>query len=213
MIEDFNLILKKGAFVSLIGHSGCGKPTVLTMTAGLNAISDGAITLDGTHIEGADPERAVVFQSPNPFLWQAAKQNVCDGCASGVSGKRHPPACWHRTGLCAFAKAAAAGRTVWHAGQPDPLGVARSADGGVEPHQRNRSLRVHDVDEAILLADRLVMTTNGPNATIGKITDVNLPRPRNRRGLLDHPDYYVYRAEVLGFLREYENGHKKKDVA
>ena len=59
VVEDFNLILKKGEFVSLIGHSGCGKSTVLTMTAGLNAISQGAITLDGTHIEGADPERAV----------------------------------------------------------------------------------------------------------------------------------------------------------
>jgi nitrate/nitrite transport system ATP-binding protein len=71
----------------------------------------------------------------------------------------------------------------------------------------------HDVDEAILLADRVVMMTNGPNATIGKITQVNLPRPRSRRALMEHPDYYNYRAEVLGFLSEYEHGAKKKDVA
>ena len=71
----------------------------------------------------------------------------------------------------------------------------------------------HDVDEAILLADRVVMMTNGPRATIGKITEVKLPRPRTRRSLLDHPDYYHYRAEVLAFLEEYEHGHQKKDVA
>ena len=65
----------------------------------------------------------------------------------------------------------------------------------------------------ILLADRVVMMTNGPNATIGKITEVKLPRPRNRRALLDHPDYYHYRAEVLAFLDEYDHGPKKKAVA
>jgi len=72
----------------------------------------------------------------------------------------------------------------------------------------------HDVDEAILLADRVVMMTNGPRATIGKITEVNLPRPRTRKALLEHPDYYSYRAEVLQFLEDYEHGHqKKKDAA
>jgi nitrate/nitrite transport system ATP-binding protein len=68
----------------------------------------------------------------------------------------------------------------------------------------------HDVDEAILLADRVVMMTNGPQATIGKITDIKLPRPRTRKALLDHPDYYKYRAEVLDFLEEYEHGAKPK---
>ncbi|MBU0782150.1 MAG: ATP-binding cassette domain-containing protein, partial [Alphaproteobacteria bacterium] len=66
----------------------------------------------------------------------------------------------------------------------------------------------HDVDEAILLADRVVMMTNGPQATIGKITDVKLPRPRTRKALLAHPDYYEYRQEVLDFLTEYEHGAK-----
>jgi nitrate/nitrite transport system ATP-binding protein len=66
----------------------------------------------------------------------------------------------------------------------------------------------HDVDEAILLADRVVMMTNGPQATIGKIVDVALPRPRSRKALLEHPDYYGYRAQVLDFLTEYEHGAK-----
>lgn len=68
----------------------------------------------------------------------------------------------------------------------------------------------HDVDEAILLADRVVMMTNGPQATIGKITDVKLPRPRTRKALLEHPDYYAYRQEVLDFLEEYEHGNTSK---
>ena len=71
----------------------------------------------------------------------------------------------------------------------------------------------HDVDEAILLADRVVMMTNGPQATIGKITDVKLPRPRTRKALLEHPDYYAYRQEVLDFLEEYEHGAKPKKPA
>ena len=72
----------------------------------------------------------------------------------------------------------------------------------------------HDVDEAILLADRVVMLTNGPRATIGKITTVDLPRPRTRKALLEHPDYYASRAEVLQFLEDYEHGHQtRKDAA
>ncbi|MEM9268054.1 MAG: ABC transporter ATP-binding protein, partial [Pseudomonadota bacterium] len=71
----------------------------------------------------------------------------------------------------------------------------------------------HDVDEAILLADRVVMMTNGPQATIGKIVDVDLPRPRSRKALLEHPDYYTYRGEVLQFLEDYEHGHTKKEAA
>ena len=68
----------------------------------------------------------------------------------------------------------------------------------------------HDVDEAILMADRVVMMTNGPQATIGKITQVNLPRPRSRKALLSHPDYYSYREEIINFLEVYEHGHKKE---
>ena len=71
----------------------------------------------------------------------------------------------------------------------------------------------HDVDEAILLADRVVMMTNGPQATIGKIVDVDLPRPRSRKALLEHPDYYLYRAQVLDFLEEYEHGKHGKSEA
>ena len=64
----------------------------------------------------------------------------------------------------------------------------------------------HDVDEAILLADRVVMMTNGPHARIGRIMRVDLPRPRTRKALLEHPDYYAYRQEILAFLASCEHG-------
>ncbi len=79
VVEAFNLKVERGEFISLIGHSGCGKSTVLTMAAGLNETSKGAIVLDGKHVNGADPERAVVFQSPNLFPWLTAKENVAIG--------------------------------------------------------------------------------------------------------------------------------------
>ena len=239
VVQDFNLILKKGEFISLIGHSGCGKSTVLTMTAGLNAISSGAITLDGTHIEGADPERAVVFQSPNLFPWLTAKENVAIGVdkvyPKSTRAERQEVVEYYleRVGLGDAMDALAADMSN---GMRQRVGIARAfalspklllldepfgmldsltrwelQEVLMEVWSRTKVTAVcvtHDVDEAILLADRVVMMTNGPNATIGKITDVNLPRPRSRRALLEHPDYYHYRAEVLGFLEEYDHGAK-----
>ncbi|MGB8812670.1 MAG: ABC transporter ATP-binding protein [Paracoccaceae bacterium] len=244
VVEDFNLILKKGEFVSLIGHSGCGKSTVLTMTAGLNAISKGAITLDGTHVEGADPERAVVFQSPNLFPWLTARENVAIGVDKvypkstqterqevveyylervGLADAMNRPASEMSNGMrqrVGIARAFALSPKLLLLDEPfgmlDSLTRWELQEVLMEVWSRTKVTAVcvtHDVDEAILLADRVVMMTNGPRATIGKITEVKLPRPRSRRNLLEHPDYYHYRAEVLAFLAEYDHGPKKKDVA
>src|SRR5687767_14867627 len=76
IVEDFNLDMKKGEFISLIGHSGCGKSTVLSMVAGLNDISGGSIVLDSREVVSAGPDRGVVFQSPNLLPWLTARQNV-----------------------------------------------------------------------------------------------------------------------------------------
>jgi nitrate/nitrite transport system ATP-binding protein len=244
VVEDFNLTLKKGEFVSLIGHSGCGKSTVLTMTAGLNAISKGAIKLDGIHVEGADPERAVVFQSPSLFPWLTAKENVAIGVdrvyPKATQAERQEVVEYYleRVGLADAMDKSAADMSN---GMRQRVGIARAfalspklllldepfgmldsltrwelQEVLMEVWSRTKVTAVcvtHDVDEAILLADRVVMMTNGPQATIGKITDVNLPRPRTRKALLDHPDYYHYRAEVMEFLAEYEHGTTKKEVA
>lgn len=241
VVKDFNLTLRKGEFVSLIGHSGCGKSTVLTMAAGLNDISRGAIKLDGLHVEGADPERAVVFQSPSLFPWLTARENVAIGVdrvyprASqaerqevveyylervGLADAMHKPAADLSNGMkqrVGIARAFALSPKLLLLDEPfgmlDSLTRWELQEVLMEVWSRTQVTAVcvtHDVDEAILLADRVVMMTNGPEATIGKITEVKLPRPRTRRALLDHPDYWQYRAEVLEFLEEYEHGHKKE---
>lgn len=244
VVKDFNLTLKKGEFVSLIGHSGCGKSTVLTMAAGLNEISKGAIKLDGLHVEGADPERAVVFQSPSLFPWLTARENVAIGVDRvypratqaerqdvveyylervGLADAMHKSAAELSNGMkqrVGIARAFALSPKLLLLDEPfgmlDSLTRWELQEVLMEVWSRTQVTAIcvtHDVDEAILLADRVVMMTNGPEATIGRITEVRLPRPRTRRALLDHPDYWHYRAEVLGFLAEYEHGHSKKDAA
>jgi len=239
VVEDFDLKVNQGEFISLIGHSGCGKSTVLTMAAGLNDISQGAIKLDGRHVEGADPERAVVFQSPNLFPWLTAKENVAIGVdkvyprASQSERQEVVEYYLERVGL---ADAMDRGAHSMSNGMKQRVGIARAfalspklllldepfgmldsltrwelQEVLMEVWSRTKVTAIcvtHDVDEAILLADRVVMMTNGPQATIGKITDVKLPRPRTRKALLAHPDYYAYRQEVLDFLTEYEHGAK-----
>ena len=241
VVEDFDFKMNKGEFISLIGHSGCGKSTVLTMAAGLNDISKGAIILDGQHVDGADPERAVVFQSPSLFPWLSAKENVAIGVdkvypkASQAERQDVVEYYLERVGLADAMDKAAADLSN---GMKQRVGIARAfalspklllldepfgmldsltrwelQEVLMEVWSRTKVTAIcvtHDVDEAILLADRVVMMTNGPQATIGKVVDVPLPRPRTRKALLEHPDYYNYRQEVLDFLEEYEHGAKPK---
>tara|TARA_B110000003_G_C16649666_1_gene533604 strand:- start:2307 stop:3992 length:1686 start_codon:yes stop_codon:yes gene_type:complete len=241
VVEDFDLKMNRGEFISLIGHSGCDKSTVLTMAAGLNPISKGAITLDGRHVEGADPERAVVFQSPNLFPWLTAKQNVAIGVDKvypkagqperqdvveyylervGLGDAMDKPATELSNGMqqrVGIARAFALSPKLLLLDEPfgmlDSLTRWELQEVLMEVWSRTKVTAIcvtHDVDEAILLADRVVMMTNGPQATIGKITNVDLPRPRTRKALLEHPDYYTYRQEVLDFLEECEHGGNPK---
>jgi len=237
VVEDFNLIMNKGEFVSLIGHSGCGKSTVLTMAAGLNEISSGGIVLDNREIDIAGPDKAVVFQSPSLMPWLTARQNVALGVERvypHTSRKERRDIVEYyleRVGLGdAMDKLAAEMSN----GMRQRVGIARAfalsprlllldepfgmldsltrwdlQDVLVETWNRTKVTAImvtHDVDEAILLADRVVMMTNGPRATIGKILEVDLPRPRDRKALLEHPKFYRYRQEVLHFLAEYDHG-------
>ena len=244
VVEDFELTMNKGEFISIIGHSGCGKSTALTMAAGLNPISKGGIILDGKHVEGADPERAVVFQAPSLFPWLSAKENVSIGVDKVYPNASQPERqdvveyYLERVGLADSMDKSASELSN---GMQQRVGIARAfalspklllldepfgmldsltrwelQEVLMEVWSRTKVTAIcvtHDVDEAVLLSDRVVMMTNGPRATIGKIMDVNLPRPRTRKALLEHPDYYNYRAEVLQFLEDYEHGHTKKDAA
>jgi nitrate/nitrite transport system ATP-binding protein len=237
VVEDFTLLMDKGEFVSLIGHSGCGKSTALTMAAGLNDISGGGIVLDGREITGAGPDKGVVFQSPSLMPWLTARENVMAGVARvyphATRAERREIVDYYlaRVGLGDSLDKLAAEMSN---GMKQRVGIARAfalspklllldepfgmldsltrwdlQDVLMEVWERTHVTAIcvtHDVDEAILLADRVVMMTNGPNATIGKILEVDLPRPRDRKALLEHPKFYGYREEVLQFLADYEHG-------
>lgn len=236
--------MRRGEFVSIIGHSGCGKSTVLTMAAGLNPISGGAVVLDGRHVTEADPERAVVFQQPNLMPWLTARENVAIGVERvyprasrrerqevveyylervGLGDAMERPAAALSNGMrqrVGIARAFALSPKLLLLDEPfgmlDSLTRWELQEVLMEVWSQTRVTAIcvtHDVDEAILLSDRVVMMTNGPEATIGKIVDVGLPRPRSRKALLEHPDYWRHRAAVLQFLTDYEHGAQKKEAA
>lgn len=238
VVDKFNLNIRKGEFISLIGHSGCGKSTVLSMLAGLTGISAGGIVLDGREVVSAGPDRGMVFQAPSLLPWLTARENVAlgvDRVFPHVDEKERRDIVEYyltRVGLdSAFDQKA----SDLSNGMKQRVGLARAfalspklllldepfgmldaltrwelQEVLMEIWKRNRVTAIcvtHDVDEAILLADRVVMMTNGPHARIGNIMTVDLPRPRTRKALLEHPDYYRYREELLTFLADCERDH------
>jgi nitrate/nitrite transport system ATP-binding protein len=238
VVDGFDLKMKKGEFVSIIGHSGCGKSTVLSMTAGLNSISEGGIVLDNREIDGAGPDRGVVFQAPSLFPWLTAFENVTLGVDKvyphatkverndiveyylnrvGLGDALHKKAGDMSNGMrqrVGIARAFALSPKLLLLDEPfgmlDSLTRWELQEVLMEVWERTHVTAIvvtHDVDEAILLADRVVMMTNGPHAKIGKIETIDLPRPRTRKALLAHPDYYKYRESLLTFLTECDHTH------
>lgn len=237
VVKGFELTMDKGEFVTLIGHSGCGKSTVLSMAAGLNPVSEGSVILDGTHVLGAGPDRAVVFQAPSLMPWLSAIDNVLLGVdqvysdASKAERKDVAEYYLSRVGLGDVMNRSASDLSN---GMQQRVGIARAfalspklllldepfgmldsltrwelQDVLMDVWARTQVTTVcvtHDVDEAILLADRVVMMSNGPEAKVGNIMSVDLPRPRSRVELTAHADYYAYREELLEFLEAYEGG-------
>ncbi len=237
VVDGFDLKIRKGEFISIIGHSGCGKSTVLSMMAGLNEISEGVIVLDGREIDKAGPDRGVVFQAPSLIPWLSAYENVSLGVEQVYPhATKEERQCIIESYLTRVGLA-----EVWDKkaaelsnGMKQRVGIARAfalspkmllldepfgmldsltrwdlQEVLMEVWTRTRvtaMMVTHDVDEAILLADRVVMMTNGPNARVGKILDINLPRPRTRKMLLEHPDYYDLREQLLTFLAECDHG-------
>jgi len=237
VVDGFELAMNKGEFVTLIGHSGCGKSTVLSMTAGLNPISDGGIVLDGLHVTDAGPDRAVVFQAPSLMPWMTAHENVALGVSRvyphasraerrdvveyylervGLADSMHRRAAELSNGMqqrVGIARAFALSPKLLLLDEPfgmlDSLTRWELQDVLMDVWARTKVTAIcvtHDVDEAILLADRVVMMSNGPEARVGNVMTVDLPRPRTREALLSHPDYYAYREELLDFLEAYEGG-------
>ncbi len=238
VVDGFDLKMKKGEFISIIGHSGCGKSTVLSMTAGLNSVSEGVIILDNKEIDSAGPDRGVVFQAPSLFPWLSAFENVMLGVDKvyphASKSEREDIVEYYltRVGLGDSLRKKAGDMSN---GMRQRVGIARAfalspklllldepfgmldsltrwelQEVLMEVWERTHVTAIvvtHDVDEAILLADRVVMMTNGPHAKIGKIETIDLPRPRSRKALLAHPDYYKYRESILSFLTECDQLH------
>lgn len=244
VVDGFDTKVKKGEFVSIIGHSGCGKSTVLTMAAGLNDVSKGGIILDHKEVAAAGPDRAVVFQSPSLFPWLTAKENVSIGVdkvypkATQAERQQIVEYYLYRVGLkdsmdklaqdlsngmkqrVGIARAFALSPKLLLLDEPfgmlDSLTRWELQEVLMDVWQKTKVTAMcvtHDVDEAILLGDRVVMMTNGPNARIGLDMRVDIERPRTRKALLEHPDYYTYRQRVLQFLEDYEGGANPKPPA
>ncbi len=233
VLEDFNLQVSKGEFVSIIGHSGCGKSTVLSMIAGLNSITKGNIVVDSNTILGPGPDRAVVFQSPSLFPWMSSLDNVLLGVKQvfphatkkeretiakyyldkvGLGDAFHKKASDLSNGMkqrVGIARAFALKPEVLLLDEPfgmlDSLTRAELQGVLMEIWRKEKITAImvtHDVDEAIYLSDRVIMMTSGPYAKVGETLDVQLPRPRVKSEVMEHPDYYKYREFLINFLEE-----------
>ena len=233
-LDNINLKIANGEFISLIGHSGCGKSTVLNVVAGLYQATEGGVILDGVEVNEPGPDRGVVFQNHSLLPWLTVYDNV-KLAVDKVFGKtktkqeRHE---WieHNLELVHMSHALQKRPDEISGGMKQRVGIARALamepkvllmdepfgalDALTRAHMQDSLMEIqaelnntvimitHDVDEAVLLSDRIVMMTNGPEATIGEILKVELDRPRDRLALADNAQYNHYRAEVLRFLHE-----------
>src|SRR6202048_4764255 len=231
VFDDLWLSMSHGEFTCIIGHSGCGKTTVLNLLAGLDEPSAGTIIVDNQSIEGPSLDRAVIFQSHALLPWLSVKGNV----AYAVTSKWRR---WRRAEIDAHAQkfidlvgltgAERKRPAELSGGMKQRVGIARALS--IEPKimlmdepfsaldaLTRRTLQdevrricletgqtvfmiTHDVDEAIYLADRIVLMTNGPNAVLAEIIENPLPKNRQRNDVHRHPLYYGIRNHVIDFL-------------
>ncbi|MEW6648010.1 MAG: ABC transporter ATP-binding protein [Pseudomonadota bacterium] len=241
VLRDVALKVDKGEFVSLIGHSGCGKSTVLNIVAGLLKATTGGVLLENREVDEPGPDRAVVFQNHSLLPWLSVYDNVrlaVDTVFKGSKSKqeRHD---WtlHNLELVHMSHALDRRPDEISGGMKQRVGIARALamepkvllmdepfgalDSLTRTHMQDSLMEIqarlnntvimitHDVDEAVLLSDRIVMMSNGPSATVGEVLHIDLPRPRDRLLLADNPRYNHYRAAVLKFLHE---RHAQPDV-
>ena len=235
-LRDVNLSINQGEFVSVIGHSGCGKSTVLNLIAGLLMPSEGVMLCAGREIAGPGPERAVVFQNHSLLPWLTCYDNIYLAVERVFGSTENKAALKKRThealALVGLTHSEMKYPNEISGGMKQRVGIARALamepkvllmdepfgalDALTRAHLQDELLGIvsrtgstvvmvtHDVDEAVLLSDRIVMMTNGPAATVGEILTVDLPRPRSRLELAENPHYHHLRGEVLRFLYQRE---------
>jgi nitrate ABC transporter ATP-binding subunit len=228
-VKDVNATIDQGEFVCLLGHSGCGKSTVLSILAGLELATFGGVVIDGREVVGPGAERALVFQSPCLLPWLSARENVQLAADRAGAGKRQGPAdAGSYLDLVGVGEAADQLPGELSLGTQQCVSLARALS--LEPRfllldepfsmldsltrfelqdtllevwesQRRTVVMVtHDIDEALYLADRLILMTDGPEAGVGETLPVPFPRARRRAAVLEHPLYQVCRRRVLDFL-------------
>lgn len=235
VVDGYNLTIKKGDLVTVIGHSGCGKSTVLMMLAGLNPITSGDVVVDGRVVDGPGPDRAVVFQAPCLLPWMTSYGNVMLGvkrCYPHASKSDRDAIVKYYLNLVGLADAMHKYPREMSGGMQQRVGIARAIalkpkmlllD---EPFGRLDSLTrmdlqdtildildkekittmliTHDVDEAVYMADRICMMTNGPEARVGQVLNVPFERPRKRADVMADDLFYDLRASLISFLEKNE---------
>jgi nitrate ABC transporter ATP-binding subunit len=238
IVDDFDLRVDEGEFVCLIGHSGCGKSTILSVMAGLTDATQGGVILDGREVREPGPDRGVVFQSPCLLPWMTAFDNVMLGVsqvAGSLSHRRRGIIVEHYLRLVGLEEAMHRKPAELSAGMKQRVGLARAFAlspklllldepfGALDSltrfelqdvllalcgqDRKTAFMVTHDVDEALFLSDRVAMMTSGPGARLGGIVKVPFPRPRVRAAVLEHPQYYQLREELLAFLHGAGAGH------
>lgn len=231
VFENANFGIDKGEFVCIIGHSGCGKSTILNILAGLDEASEGGVVMNGKEVFGPSLERGVVFQNYSLLPWRSALKNITFAVQArwpswgreqviehsmkfldlvGLKGTEHRKPSQLSGGMRQRVSIARAFAT-----QPqlllmdEPFGALDALTRGMiqeelikiweETHQTVFMI-THDVDEAILLSDRILLMTNGPHARVAESVQVSIPRPRSRTDIIHHPGYYKIRNHLVDFL-------------
>jgi nitrate/nitrite transport system ATP-binding protein len=232
-VKDVNAQIGAGEFVAILGHSGCGKSTVLSIVAGLDRATYGGVVIDGSQVVGPGAERAIVFQSPCLLPWLTARENVllAAGQRPGINAEQRRASADRYLALVGVTDEADQLPGQLSLGTQQCVSLARALS--LEPtfllldepfsqldsltrfELQDILLRVweesgktvvmvtHDVDEALYLADRLILMTDGPAAMIGETLRVPFPRPRRRAPVLAHPEYHRCRRQVIDFLEHH----------
>lgn len=231
VLDGINLNIDEGEFICLIGHSGCGKTTLLNMVSGFNTPTTGSVRLQGNPITKPGPDRMVVFQNYALLPWMTVTENVylaVDSVHPNKPESDKREIVREHLAMVGLTEAAEKKITQISGGMKQRVSIARALsirpkllildepfgalDAITKEELQEELLKIwndhrctvlmitHDIDEALFLADRLVMMTNGPNAKIGEVMNIPFPRPRDRALIMEDPEYYELRNYALDFL-------------
>ncbi|MCL4135357.1 UNVERIFIED_CONTAM: hypothetical protein GTU68_006134 [Idotea baltica] len=223
VLSNINLKIEEGEFVAIVGFTGSGKTTLVNLINGLIEPTKGEVLFKGEPVVGTSHERGVIFQNYSLLPWLTVGQNVYMATKPerlniakyylqkvGMEDSFNKKASELSQGMqqrVGIARAFAIKPKVLLLDEPfgmlDSLTRGELQDILIEIWNKEKITAVmitHDVDEAIFLADRVVMMTSGPKAKIGDVLSIDFERPRTRKSVLEHDDYYTYRKHLIDFL-------------